>query len=52
MAEIYLLLYSRYPTDDEKKACLELLKKSPTRRAAIEDLMWAMINTPEFTFKD
>lgn len=52
VAEIYLLVYSRYPTDDEKKACLTLLQKGPTRRAVIEDLMWAMINTPEFTFKD
>ncbi len=52
VAELYLLLYSRYPTDDEKKTCLALMQKGPTRRAAIEDLMWAMINTPEFTFKD
>lgn len=50
--ELYLLLYSRYPTDDEKKTCLALLQRAPTRRPAIEDLMWAMINTPEFTFKD
>jgi Protein of unknown function (DUF1549)/Protein of unknown function (DUF1553) len=51
VAEVYLLLYSRYPTDDEKKGCLTLLEKGP-RRTVIEDLMWAMINTPEFTFKD
>ncbi|MCE9533269.1 MAG: DUF1549 and DUF1553 domain-containing protein, partial [Planctomycetes bacterium] len=50
--EVYLLLYSRYPTADEKNACLDLLKKAPSRRSIVEDLMWAMINTPEFTFKD
>jgi hypothetical protein len=27
-------------------------EKGVTRRQAVEDLMWAMINTPEFTFKD
>jgi hypothetical protein len=52
VAELYLLLYSRYPTADEKDACLNLLRKSPARQTIVEDLMWAMINTPEFTFKD
>ena len=32
-----------YAHFDDRNHCL---------RAAIEDLMWAMINTPEFTFKD
>ena len=27
-------------------------KKGITRRQATEDLMWALINTPEFVFKD
>jgi hypothetical protein len=51
VAELYLLVYSRFPDDDEKKACLNLLARGP-RRQVIEDLMWAMLNTPEFTFKD
>ena len=27
-------------------------KDSRGRRAAIEDLLWALINTPEFLYKD
>jgi len=50
--ELYLLVYSRFATADEKNTCLKLLQKGPTRRQVVEDLMWAMINTPEFTFKD
>jgi len=50
--DVYLLMYSRLPTSDEMSTCLNLLKSAPARRAVIEDLMWAMINTPEFTFKD
>ena len=27
-------------------------KKGVTRRQATEDLLWALLNTPEFVFKD
>ena len=50
--EVYLLLYSRFPNADERQTCQDLLVAGKSRRQAIEDLMWAMINTPEFTFKD
>ena len=46
---------SRFPADDETKLVAEVLneaKDSRGRRAAIEDLLWALINTPEFLFKD
>jgi hypothetical protein len=53
--ELYLRTYSRFPTDDEAKLVAEVLgegKDSRGRRTAIEDLLWALINTPEFLFKD
>ncbi len=50
--ELYLMLYSRLPAADEKNTCLDFLKDARGRRQAVEDLIWAMINTPEFTFKD
>jgi hypothetical protein len=53
--ELYLRTYSRFPTDDEAKLVAEVLgegKDPRGRRAAIEDLLWALINTPEFLFKD
>ena len=51
--ELYLLAYGRPPKADELTACLARFdKKDAKRRTATEDLMWALINTPEFVFKD
>ncbi|MBY0527604.1 MAG: DUF1553 domain-containing protein [Gemmataceae bacterium] len=51
--ELYALVYSRLPSDDERAACLKIFdEKGTTRRQATEDLLWALINTPEFVFKD
>lgn len=51
--ELYLLTYCRLPTDSEKAAArLRFEQSGSNRRAIIEDLMWALINTPEFVFND
>lgn len=51
--ELYLLVYSRLPSDEERNICLKVFaEKNTTRRQAVEDLMWALINTPEFVFKN
>ena len=51
--EIYLSLYARRPSDDEAKEAVSLFEDSNVnRRRVIEDLTWALINTPEFVFKD
>jgi hypothetical protein len=51
--ELYLLVYSRPPTDEERETCLRWFDKpGMKRRQAVEDLMWALMNTPEFVFKD
>ena len=72
--EIYLSVYSRFPTMEERQICLEILgdgsavaqsgsgqdvnagdsdkQTSQDRRRAIEDLLWALLNTPEFVFKN
>ncbi|MBA4190031.1 MAG: S-layer protein [Planctomycetaceae bacterium] len=51
--ELYLLAYGRMPTDTESTAAVKRFEKpSASRRAATEDLMWALINTPEFVFND
>jgi len=51
--ELYTLVYSRLPSDEERKICLKIFdEKGVTRRQATEDLLWALINTPEFVFKD
>jgi hypothetical protein len=51
--ELYLLVYSRLPKEQERQTCLRVFARpSFTRRQAVEDLMWALLNTPEFVFKD
>jgi hypothetical protein len=56
--ELYLAIYSRFPTDAERRVVHEVLAASSgssgaaARRAAIEDLMWAMLNTPEFVIQN
>jgi hypothetical protein len=50
--DLYLSIYSRFPTDDEKSATVRFLaENTDARRQAVQDLMWAMLNTPEFIFK-
>ena len=49
----YLLVYGRHPDPEELEVGRRLFaEKEITRRRATEDLMWALINTPEFMFKD
>ena len=53
IAEIYLRVYSRAPETDEVRRLTGFLEKHKTdRRKAVEDIMWALLNTPEFVFKD
>lgn len=51
--ELYLSLYARRPTPDEASEAASLFDEPDSnRRRVTEDLMWALINTPEFVFKD
>ncbi len=51
--ELYLLTYSRLPDEGERQVCLKLFEeKGRTQRQVTEDLLWALLNTPEFLFKD
>ncbi|MEZ6059417.1 MAG: DUF1549 domain-containing protein [Planctomycetaceae bacterium] len=50
---LYHLIYGRNPTDDERNTCVCLFEADgANRRNVIEDLMWAMLNTPEFVIQD
>jgi hypothetical protein len=53
--EIYLLCYGRLPSSDEQQIGKQVFatagESTPaTRRQAAEDLLWALLNTPEFVF--
>ncbi len=51
--EVYLAVYSRYPVEEERAIGRRLFEEEgANRRQATEDLLWALLNTPEFIFKD
>jgi hypothetical protein len=51
--ELYLLAYSRYPTAEEREVGESLFTgPKADRRAAVEELLWALLNSAEFVFKD
>lgn len=50
--ELYLAVYARFPTDEERAAATKFItEQKDSRRKAVQDLLWAMLNTPEFVFK-
>jgi len=51
--ELYLLCYSRQPNSQELEYAVKYLENPEIeRRQAVEDLLWALLNTPEFVFKN
>lgn len=57
--KLYLAIYSRYPNQKELDIASDLYEnisdeedRVKARKRITEDLMWALMNTPEFVFKD
>jgi len=51
VTEVYLLALSRLPTESEKQSVLEYIgEDKKTRTAAMQDFVWAILNTKEFMF--
>jgi hypothetical protein len=49
--DLYLSAYSRMPTEEELRiASRAFTSEGATRKTAVEDLMWAIINSAEFVF--
>lgn len=48
--ELYLTIFSRWPTDQERRDAIQNFSTSPDRRQAAEDQAWAMLNSLEFIF--
>ncbi len=49
--ELYLMTLSRFPSEDEKQKLLGYLTKNAKGRpTAVQDVVWAVINTKEFLF--
>jgi hypothetical protein len=49
--EMYLSALSRLPTEAERQAAVTALEMSADRRAALEDLMWSLVNAKEFLLR-
>jgi hypothetical protein len=48
--ELYLTALSRFPSAEEHTLMLNSLLNTPDRRTAIEDIIWVLLNSPEFVF--
>ncbi|MFI3317620.1 MAG: DUF1800 family protein [Rikenellaceae bacterium] len=48
--EIYLMMLSRRPSAEETAAILSYVKSNQSMRAMASDLIWAMLNSPEYLF--
>jgi len=51
--ELYLLIYSRLPDEEEQAIAAKFFARSNgDRKSAAQQLMWALLNTPEFIIGD
>ncbi|HLK58405.1 MAG TPA: DUF1549 and DUF1553 domain-containing protein, partial [Chthonomonadaceae bacterium] len=48
--EIFLTVFSRMPSPQERTLGLNNLKSAPSRMEGAQDLMWALMNSPAFLF--
>jgi hypothetical protein len=46
--EIFMKAYGRTATEDESKMACEMIQSSTTRADGVEDLLWTVVNLPEF----
>ena len=49
--ELYWSALSREPSEAEFKAANDRLRQATSRRAVLEDLAWALVNSNEFLFR-
>jgi hypothetical protein len=49
--ELYLRTLSREPTEKEKETALKFCKSTKNRSAVFEDLLWALVNSSEFSHR-
>ncbi len=50
VAELFLRTFSRAPRSEELSAAVARVEGGSSRRAAIEDLLWTLLNSKEFLF--
>ena len=50
--DVYLRVYCRLPSPAERDKAKAVIRDGDARQSSIEDLFWALLNTPEFLFID
>lgn len=51
--DVYHLVYGRPPSAEERLLVRSVVPENPDQRAAaVQDLIWAMVNSPEFVFQN
>ncbi len=50
ITDLYLSALSRYPKSQELKTALRYIRESKDRKAGLEDIAWAILNSQEFLF--
>ena len=50
--EFYLTALGRHPADEERSELQSMITQHPDRERAAEDLLWAILTSPEFTFNN
>jgi hypothetical protein len=51
VTELYLSALNRFPSADELSAAVKVFSaEKATRQTATEDVLWALLNSPEFVF--
>ena len=48
--ELYLTALGRSPTATERKRLTEYVENAKDKQRAVEDVLWAILNTREFMF--
>ena len=51
LADLYWAALSRPPTSDEVNRLAPRIDAAPNKRAALEDIEWALLNSKEFVFR-
>ena len=48
--ELFLAALTRYPSDLERTAAVDIFTNVRDRRATVEDILWALLNSKEFLY--
>jgi hypothetical protein len=51
VAALYERVLARRPTAEERSTCRKYLRKVGDRKEALEDVLWALVNSTEFLLK-